>query len=941
MLDKIIIKGAKEHNLQNIDLELPKNKLIVFTGLSGSGKSSLAFDTIFAEGQRRYIESLSSYARQFLGQMEKPNVEYIEGLSPAIAIDQKSASHNPRSTVGTITEIYDYLRLLFAKIGKPHCPNCGKLIQALSIDQMVEKILDEKENSTIRIYAPVVRSRKGEYHQLLYDYYKEGFAKARINGKIYDLSKQITLERYKSHVIDILIDEMLLNSDNISRLNEAIELSIKLTDGLAKPEILNGEKIIKEMFFNQKLSCPDCEISFPEIEPRLFSFNSPFGACPTCNGLGFERKVDPNLIIPDYNKTIGEGAVLPFSYKNNNYFGSLINSVTEDLGLVINTRLKDWKQHQINYLLYGPETGSDRIKIRVFSHGQRSFYMNFNGIIAQLERRWKDTESDYIRGEIEKYMSLSHCKTCNGDRLKKEALLVKVNNKNISEITRFSINDANEFFINISLTKRELLICDRILKEIIDRLNFLISVGLDYLTLNRTGFTLSGGEAQRIRLASQIGSALTGVLYVLDEPSIGLHSRDQEKLLGILKKLRDLGNTVLVVEHDEQTIRNADWITDIGPLAGKNGGKIVFNGVFNDLLKNKESITANYLSGIDQIEIPQSRKKSKNKFITIRGANEHNLKNISVHFPLGMLTCVTGVSGSGKSTLVNDILYKSLARIINKSLEKPGKYAAIEGYEDIKKLVDIDQSPIGRTPRSNPATYTGIFTPIRELFSQTKDAKIKGYSPGRFSFNVYGGRCEVCKGDGLIKIEMQFLPDVYVPCETCSAKRYNNETLKIKYKEKNIFDVLDMTVDEAKEFFAPIDKISDKLNVLSEVGLGYIKLGQSATTLSGGEAQRIKLATELSKSNQGKSVYILDEPTTGLHFADIKKLLEVLRKLVDAGNTIIIIEHNLDVIKTADHIIDLGPEGGDNGGQIIALGTPEEVSKKPDSYTGQFLRKIL
>jgi len=936
MLDKIIIKGAREHNLKNVDLELPKNKLIVFTGISGSGKSTLAFDTIFAEGQRRYIESLSSYARQFLGQMEKPNVDYIEGLSPAIAIDQKSASRNPRSTVGTITEIYDYLRLLFAKIGLAHCVNCGKTIKATNIEQIMEKVLELREGVPIKIYAPIVRGRKGEYLEMLNNFYRDGFSRARIDGKVYELSKTVNLARYKIHSIDLLVDELTLSSDNLVRLRESLEQALKIAQGLIIIEQKN-----QKLSFNQKQSCLDCDLSFPELEPRLFSFNSPYGACANCSGLGFEQQIDPSLVIPDFNKTIAEGGVLPFSYKSGNYYGTLLRAVTEELGVDTHHRLKDWTKGQIHYLLYGSGY-PERLKLNLYAHGAgRTFYLNFNGIIPWLERRWKETESDMIRRDLEKYMSKSPCPSCHGDRLKKEATQVKIKEKNIVEVSNLTITKAEKFIDELKLTTREGLIAEKIIKEIKNRLGFLISVGLDYLTLDREASSLSGGEAQRIRLASQIGSALTGVLYVLDEPSIGLHARDQKKLIDILVKLRDLGNTVIVVEHDEQTIKSADWITDIGPGAGSHGGKIIFNGQIDKLLDCPKSITAKYLNGVEKIMTPEKRRKIKGNFLTIKGANEHNLKNLNLHIPLGVFNIVTGVSGSGKSTLVNDIIYKSLARKLHKSMEKPGKVAEISGSEHLEKVIIIDQSPIGRTPRSNPATYTGIFSTIRELFAKTRQARLNGYTPGRFSFNVAGGRCEECRGDGFLKIEMQFLPDVYIPCDTCGGKRYNKETLGVYYKEKNIAEVLAMTVDEALEFFANINQISDKLELLSDVGLGYIQLGQAATTLSGGEAQRIKLATELSRPGHGKSLYILDEPTTGLHFADVEKLLGVLNKLVDAGNTVLVIEHNLDVIKSADNIIDLGPEGGDEGGKIVAQGTPEEIAQSPNSYTGQFLKKVL
>lgn len=938
MLDKIFIKGAKEHNLKNIDLELPKNKLIVFTGLSGSGKSTLAFDTIFAEGQRRYLESLSSYARQFLGQMEKPDVEYIEGLSPAISIDQKSPSHNPRSTVGTITEIYDYMRLLFAKIGHPHCPKCGKVITKLTIDQMTEKILDLGEGKNIQILAPLVRGRKGEYHQLLNDLYRQGYSLARVNGKVVKLTDKINLARYKQHTIEVIIDTIVNDIENISRISEALEQATKLADGLV---IARDIKDNRELFFNQKLSCPDCEISFPAIEPRLFSFNSPYGACPECEGLGVKRELDESLIIPDKNKTIDEGGILPWSFTPKNYYGAIIQSAAAEYRIPTNIRIKDIPDDKLKILLHGP-VDPENIQVRYYFHGRpRVFNTYFEGIIPLLRRRYKNTESDAVRTDIEHYFSTYDCETCTGLRLKPEALLVKINSKNIAEISNLTIDGALDFFQNLKLAKQEELIASRIIKEIMNRLQFLTDVGLNYLTLGRSANTLAGGEAQRIRLASQLGSGLTGVLYILDEPSIGLHPRDSHRLIETLKKLRDLGNTVIVIEHDRETIMESDYAVDIGPGAGKAGGEIIFDGTIAKLLNDKDSITAKYLRGEKKIEIPEQRRKIKNKFITVEGANEHNLKNLTVHFPLGVFTCVTGVSGSGKSTLVNDILYRALARKINKAMERPGKYHKISGEENINKVIEVDQSPIGRTPRSNPATYTGVFTHIRELFASTKQAKAKGYGPGRFSFNVYGGRCEACKGEGFLRVEMQFLPDVYLPCDVCHGARYNRESLEVTYKNKNIAQVLKMTVAEAVDFFENIPQIEDKLKILDEVGLGYIELGQAATMLSGGEAQRIKLASELSKRGTGKTLYILDEPTTGLHFDDIKKLLHVLERLVEQGNTVLVIEHNLDVIKTADHVIDLGPEGGEAGGKIIATGTPEEIAKYDTSYTGLFLRKVL
>jgi len=937
MLEKIIIKNAREHNLKGIDLELPKNKFIVFTGVSGSGKSSLAFDTIFAEGQRRYVESLSSYARQFLGVMEKPDVEYIEGLSPAISIDQKSSSHNPRSTVGTVTEIYDYLRLLFSKIGIAHCPNCGKPIESMNIDQIIDIVFDWPEGSKLEIFAPVVRGKKGEYLKLLDDYYKDGFVKARINGKIVHLTDKINLNRYKTHTIEILVDNIILSSETISNLTEAIELALKITNGIV---VINNTTKNEEKTFNEQSMCPDCEIIFPELEPRLFSFNSPYGACPSCHGLGTKQEIDPDLIIPDKTKTVSEGAILPWNY-HQGYYGSMIRSITEYLGYFTHTRISDWSKEDIDFLLYG-NGKTTRIKVRYFAAGHtHNFYVNFKGLVTHLKTRYKETDSSLIREQLEKYMRISDCPACNGARLKNEAMLVKIKGKNIAEITKDSVKSTLDWFSNIEFNEREILIAKKIILEINNRLGFLVNVGLDYLTLDRRATTLAGGEAQRIRLASQIGSALTGVLYVLDEPSIGLHARDQHKLLDILLKLRDLGNTVIAVEHDEQTIEAADYLVDIGPEAGINGGNIVAKGTLEDIKNEPKSLTGQFFNKTKKIDVPLKRKKGNGKFITIKHARENNLKNVTAHFPLGIITCVTGVSGSGKSSLVNDILYKSLARKINKSTEIPGEHDLIEGYESIKKIINIDQSPIGRTPRSNPATYVGLFTPIRELFAETKDAKLHGYSAGRFSFNIYGGRCESCKGDGYSKIEMQFLPDVYIPCDICNGQRYNRETLQVKYKNKNISEVLDMSIDQALEFFKNIPKVADKLNILSQIGLGYIKLGQSATTLSGGEAQRVKLATELAKKESGKNLYILDEPTTGLHFADIKKLLEVLKRLNEAGNTIIIIEHNLDVIKCADHIIDLGPEGGNGGGKIIAVGTPEEIALNPNSYTGHYLKSFL
>lgn len=963
---KIIVHGAREHNLKDVHLEIPKDKFIVFTGVSGSGKSSLAFDTIFAEGQRRYLESLSAYARQFLTQMEKPDVDYIEGLSPAISIDQKSAPRNPRSTVGTVTEIHDYLRLLFARIGIPHCPQCGREIQRTTIDEIVDRILKDMEGKNIQIFAPVIKGRKGEYIALLNDMFKRGFAKAIVDGKEVDLQKiriknlgaetknfQSTQNggRYKKHNVDIFIDALEVNADNIGRISESIELALKIAQGTVKIGARGKNKAEvsdNAILFNQSLMCPECGVAISEIEPRLFSFNSPYGACPECGGLGTKKEIDPNLLIPDKSKTILQGGIMPWTYKHNNYYGSLLRSAADQYKISLEDRIKDIPRDKVDILLYG--AGEDLIKVRYIFQG-KPFYHNvkFSGIVENLQERYRKTDSDAVRREIEKYISSSPCPVCKGMRLKKEALLVKIGGKNIGETNRMAASQTLNFINNLSLTERQKLIAKRVLREIENRLKFLINVGLEYLTLERSASSLSGGEAQRIRLASQLGSSLSGVLYILDEPSIGLHQRDNGRLLNTLEKLRDLGNTVIAIEHDEETMRRADWVVDIGPGAGKHGGEIVASGPFKEILKVKNSITSKYLSGREKIEIPEKRRGAKNKMIVIKGACEHNLKNIIVGFPVGLFTCVTGVSGSGKSSLVNDILYKALARQLNKSLVKPGAYSEIAGIEYFDKAVIVDQSPIGRTPRSNPATYVGFFTDIRELFAATQEARAKGYGPGRFSFNISGGRCENCKGDGYLTIEMQFLPDVHVPCDICHGKRYSAETLKIEYKGKNISQVLNMTVEEALSFFWQAPSIKDKLLVLSEVGLGYIELGQAATTLSGGEAQRIKLATELSASKTylrkgkkaGGTFYILDEPTTGLHFDDIKKLLIVLQRLVDQGNTVVVIEHNLDVIKSADYIIDLGPEGGDAGGRVIARGTPEEVAKVEESWTGRYLKDAL
>jgi excinuclease ABC subunit A len=992
MQDELIIRGAREHNLKNVDLDLPRNKFIVFTGISGSGKSTLAFDTIFAEGQRRYLESLSSYARQFLGQMGKPEVDSIEGLSPAISIDQKAASHNPRSTVGTVTEIHDYLRLLYAKIGIAHCPICNREIVKLSTDEIVDRILNictaenkksAKEDCEIEIFSPIVRERKGEYSTLLEEMFRRGFSTATVNGKKYTLDEKIgtrvKLERYKKHNIDILVDKVEINSENISRIFEGVEQALKLSKGIVKIKLIaDGEKkktdkkstrtqkselssvatelssdFSNEMIFNQNFSCPVHEVDFPGLEPRLFSFNSPFGACPSCEGLGVKKEIDPDLVVPDMNKTIAEGGIMPWSYKKNNWQGTILRAVTNFYHIRDNVRLRDLSEDDFNTLLYGGPEAKDMISedeadeipvtLRSKTGSSWKYNMRWRGVVGYLQDRYLKTDSEGVRTDIEKYMSQNPCSTCLGSRYKKEVLLVTVGNKNIQEVSMISVREALDFFQKIKFSKREELIASRILKEIQNRLGFLQDVGLGYLSLGRAANTLAGGESQRIRLASQIGSQLVGVLYILDEPSIGLHARDNAKLLATLLQLRDVGNTLIVVEHDEETMRAADYLVDIGPGAGKHGGEIVAEGSPEEVLKSEKSLTAKYLRGDLQIEVPAFRRPLKNKkTLVVRGAREHNLQNITVSFPLKVLTCVTGVSGSGKSTLVEDILYKALSAKIMRSLERPGKHSEIVGDHYLNKVIMIDQSPIGRTPRSNPATYTGLFTAIRELFAETRDAKAKGYSPGRFSFNVKGGRCDNCQGDGYNKIEMQFMPDVYLPCDVCSGKRYNSETLKVEYRDKNIADVLALTISEAREFFANFHDIADKLKVLEDVGLGYIQLGQSATTLSGGEAQRIKLSTELSRRATGDTLYILDEPTTGLHFDDIKKLLGILNRLVDAGNTVIVIEHNLDVIKTADWIIDLGPEGGKEGGKVIVSGTPEEVAKwHKESWTGKYLKDVL
>ncbi len=937
-MDYIKIKGAKENNLKNIDVTIPRDKLVVFTGLSGSGKSTLAFETIYAEGQRRYVESLSSYARMFLGQMEKPDVESIEGLSPAISIDQKTTSHNPRSTVGTVTEIYDYFRLLFARVGVPHCPNCGREISRQTVDQIADKVMSLPESTKILVNAPVVRGKKGEFTKQLEGYKKSGFARVEVDGVLYDLGEDIKLDKNKKHEISVVVDRLIVKDGIEKRLSDSLETALKLADGLVLISVVGGESSL----YSTKYSCPDCGISIEEIEPRLFSFNNPYGACPECAGLGFRNEIDENLVVRDKNKSLREGAMTITGWNLDN--GKMANLYFEALAKHYNFSLdvpvKDLPEHIYKMILYG----NNGEKIRISYHTRTmsgSYDASWEGIIPNLARRYRETTSDYTKMEIERYMTVSPCNTCHGKRLKKEALAVTVGDKNISELTEMSAGELYEFISALKFDVTKTLISEPIIKEIKARLKFLIDVGLNYLTLSRSASTLSGGEAQRIRLATQIGSGLTGVLYILDEPSIGLHQRDNEKLIGTLKKLRDLGNTLIVVEHDEDTMRTADYIVDIGPKAGVHGGEVVACGSVQDIMNEPRSITGDYLAGRRKIEVPSARKAPDGRCLTVKGAKQNNLKDIDVSFPVGLITAVTGVSGSGKSSLVNEIIYPTLAYELNGAKTRSGACDKIEGIEHFDKVIAIDQSPIGRTPRSNPATYTGVFSAIRDLFAATPDAKERGYKSGRFSFNVAGGRCENCEGDGVIKIEMHFLPDMYVPCEVCKGQRYNRETLQVKYKGKNISDVLNMTVDEACEFFKPIASIYNKIKTLQDVGLGYIKLGQSSTTLSGGEAQRVKLATELSKRATGKTLYILDEPTTGLHSYDVDKLCTVLMRLQEAGNTIIIIEHNLDVIKLADHIVDLGPEGGNGGGTIVASGTPEQVAENPLSYTGQFLKKIL
>ncbi|NPV79310.1 MAG: excinuclease ABC subunit UvrA [Firmicutes bacterium] len=937
--EKLIIRGARQHNLKNIDLEIPRNKLVVITGVSGSGKSSLAFDTIYAEGQRRYVESLSSYARQFLGQMDKPDVDYIEGLSPAISIDQKSGSRNPRSTVGTVTEIYDYLRLLFARIGQPHCHKCGRPIAQQTPEQVVDQVLSLPQGTRIQVLAPIIRGKKGEHKKVLEDIRKQGFVRVRINGEIHELSEDINLERYKIHTIEAVVDRLIVRPEVEARLADSVETAMKLGDGIAIISLPD-----QDLVFSEKFACPDCGISFEELAPRMFSFNSPYGACPVCAGLGSKWEMDPELVL-DYARSIEDGGIVPWRGSWNgtrsDFFAARVDAVCREFGIDMKKPLGKLSQEERHILLHGAGDRRFRFRYHNFEGEYRWYETTYEGVIPYLERKYREVQSDQAREEIEQFMGSRPCPACNGARLKPESLAVTIAGKSIIDVTRMTVVDARDFFVSLKLTPREELIARQILKEIRERLGFLVDVGLDYLTLDRTAGTLAGGEAQRIRLATQIGSSLVGVLYILDEPSIGLHQRDNRRLINTLLRLRDLGNTVIVVEHDEETIRSSDYVIDIGPGAGSEGGKVVAAGTVDEIMKCPESITGQYLSGKRQIAVPSRRRAPTGNWLRIVGAREHNLKNINVDIPLGVFVCVTGVSGSGKSTLVNEILYRKLAHDLNGATAKAGQHDTILGLEHLDRVIDVDQSPIGRTPRSNPATYTGAFDPIRETFAQTPEAKIRGYTAGRFSFNVKGGRCEACHGDGIIKIEMHFLPDVYVPCDVCKGKRYNRETLEVRYKGKNIAEVLDMRVEEALEFFRNIPKIQRKLATLNDVGLGYIKLGQPATTLSGGEAQRVKLATELSRRSNGRTLYILDEPTTGLHFADVEKLLGVLQRLVDAGDTVVVIEHNLDVIKTADYIIDLGPEGGERGGTVVATGTPEEVAMVPESYTGQFLRQML
>ena len=933
----IVVKGARAHNLKGVDIELPKNKLIVMTGLSGSGKSSLAFDTIYAEGQRRYVESLSAYARQFLGQMDKPDVDTIEGLSPAISIDQKTTSKNPRSTVATVTEIYDYIRLLYARVGKPYCPYHGIEIESQTVQQMVDRILELEERTKIQLLAPVISHRKGSHEKLIEDIGKKGYVRLRVDDEIVDVNEVPQLDKNKNHTIEVVVDRLVVKDGIETRLADSIETALELAEGNLTVDVINGE----ELKFSENHACPICGFSIGELEPRMFSFNSPFGACPTCDGLGQKLKVDLDLVIPDKNKTLNEGAIEPWEPTSSAFYPTLLKRVCEVYKINMDKPYKKLTDRQKNILMNGSGEKEIEFTFTQRNGGTRKRKMVFEGVVPNIDRRYHESPSEYTREMMSKYMTELPCETCHGKRLSKEALSVYVGDYNIGEVVEYSIKNALYYFENLKLSDQDKSIADQILKEIISRLSFLNNVGLEYLTLDRSSGTLSGGEAQRIRLATQIGSRLTGVLYVLDEPSIGLHQRDNDRLINTLKEMRDLGNTLIVVEHDDDTMRAADYLVDVGPGAGNHGGEVVSSGTPNKVMKDKKSLTGQYLSGKKRIEVPEYRREITDRKIQIKGAKSNNLKNVNVDFPLSVLTVVTGVSGSGKSSLVNEILYKALAQKINKSKVKPGNFDEIKGIDQLDKIIDIDQSPIGRTPRSNPATYTGVFDDIRDVFAQTNEAKIRGYQKGRFSFNVKGGRCEACKGDGIIKIEMHFLPDVYVPCEVCDGKRYNRETLEVTYKGKNIADVLEMTVEEATHFFENIPKIKRKLQTLVDVGLGYITLGQQATTLSGGEAQRVKLASELHKRSTGRSIYILDEPTTGLHVDDISRLLKVLNRIVENGDTVVIIEHNLDVIKTADHIIDLGPEGGEGGGTIIATGTPEEIAQNKGSYTGQYLKPVL
>ncbi len=940
MLDHISIRGARTNNLKNIDVDLPRDKLVVLTGLSGSGKSSLAFQTIYAEGQRRYVESLSSYARMFLGQMEKPDVDYIDGLSPAISIDQKTTSKNPRSTVGTVTEIYDYLRLLWARVGTPHCPICGKEIEQQTIDQIIDQVMKLPAATRIQVLSPVIRGKKGEHQKIFEDARKSGYVRVRADGSLYDLTEEIKLDKNKKHNIEVVVDRLVIKEDVVRRLTDSVETACALAGGLV---IINVAGEDRDISFSQNYACEDCGISIEELTPRMFSFNNPFGACPTCTGLGAQLKVDPDLILPNRELSILEGAIVASGWNNIKGDGisrMYFDALAKRYGFKLSTPVKDLPAEVVDVILYG--TKGEKLKLTYDRpNGRGTLMQPFEGIVRNLERRYEETQSDSVRRELEEYMSERPCPDCGGKRLRRESLAVTVGGLSIYDFCQKSVTEALAFLDTLEFTPTQWMIAERIVKEIRSRLGFLNNVGLQYLTLNRAAATLSGGESQRIRLATQIGSSLMGVLYILDEPSIGLHQRDNDKLLATLKRLRDLGNTLLVVEHDEDTMRAADYIVDIGPGAGIHGGKVVAQGTAEEVMNTPGSVTGDYLSGRKKIAVPAVRRKGNGHFLAVRGAAENNLKNVDVSIPLGTFTCVTGVSGSGKSSLVNEVIYKKLGADLNRVKVRAGKHAALEGEEFLDKVIDIDQSPIGRTPRSNPATYTGLFNDIRELFSTTPDAKARGYGPGRFSFNVRGGRCEACQGDGLLKIEMHFLPDIYVPCEVCKGKRYNRETLEVRYKGKNIFEVLDMTVEEALPFFENLPRIHDKLQTLYDVGLSYVKLGQPSTELSGGEAQRVKLATELARRSTGSTIYILDEPTTGLHTADVHQLIDVLQRLVDAGNTVLVIEHNLDVVKTADYLIDLGPEGGDGGGKVVAVGTPEEVARCAESYTGQYLKRVL